>query len=240
MLLRVRWGSMSQWESDGTQVEVVRVFTDVTGRLGNPLGIVRAGAVAAIDHQLLAARIGHSETVVVDDPVAGRARMRIYTPARELPFAGHPTVGAAWWLADQGHPVKIIDVPAGPVEIQMLDDGLVWIRARAEWAPEFTFDEFSDAAFLDTVDPRHFTDGQHYVWAWTNEARGAVHARMFAPALGIAEDEATGAAAIALTAKLRRSLIITQGAGSQLFTEWDSDGWVRLGGRVVADHPILL
>ncbi|MQY25256.1 hypothetical protein NRB56_08120 [Nocardia sp. RB56] len=63
---------------------------------------------------------------------------------------------------------------------------------------------------------------------------------MFAPAFGIEEDEATGAAAIALTSKLRRSLLITQGDGSQLFTEWDSDGWVRLGGRVVADHPVVI
>ncbi|WP_227981005.1 PhzF family phenazine biosynthesis protein [Nocardia spumae] len=226
--------------SDGTQVEVVRVFTDVAGRFGNPLGIARASEVVEADHQALAARVGHSETVVVQEPVAGRARMRIYTPARELAFAGHPTVGTGWWLADQGHPVKVIDVPAGPVEVQMLDDGLVWIRARAEWTPEFTFDQFTDLSLLSTVDPRHFTEGQHYIWTWTDETRGAVRARMFAPAMGIAEDEATGAAAVALTAKLRRSLIITQGSGSQLFTEWDSDGWVRLGGRVVADHPVLV
>ncbi|MEU6559163.1 PhzF family phenazine biosynthesis protein [Nocardia nova] len=231
---------MSEFGSAGTQVEVVRVFTDPAGRFGNPLGIARASTVLDADHQALAARVGHSETVVVNDPVGGRTRMRIYTPARELPFAGHPLLGTCWWLADQGQPVKVIDVPAGPVEVQMLDDGLVWLRARAEWAPEFTFDQFTDGKLLDTVDPRHFTEGKHYIWTWTNEARGAIRSRMFAPALGIAEDQATGAAAIALTAQLRRSLIITQGSGSQLFTEWDSDGWVRLGGRVVADHPVLL
>lgn len=226
-------------ESDAAQIEVVRVFTDAAGRFGNPLGIARAAAVRDIDHQALAARAGYSETVVVEDPAEGRVRMRIYTPTRELPFAGHPTVGTAWWLNDQERPVKIIDVPAGPVEVT-LTDGLTWARARAEWAPSFEFHEFADPAEIATLDAADFPDGKHYVWAWTNETRGAVRARMFAPALGVPEDEATGAAAIALTALLTRGLNITQGQGSQIFTEWDSDGWARVGGRVAADHPVVI
>ncbi|QLY29491.1 PhzF family phenazine biosynthesis protein [Nocardia huaxiensis] len=227
-------------ESDSTQLEVVRVFTDTAGRFGNPLGIARAADVAATDRQALAARAGYSETVVIEDPADHRATMRIYTPAVELPFAGHPTVGAAWWLAMVGHPVQVLDVPAGPVEVSPLTDGVTWIRARHEWAPKFEFHEFSSLEEMSTLDPADFATGQHYVWAWTDEARGALRARMFAPAMGIPEDEATGAAAIALTAQLQRGVYITQGEGSQLFTEWDSDGWVRLGGRVVADHPVTI
>lgn len=226
-------------ESDGTQIEVVRVFTDATGRFGNPLGIARAEDVAGVDHQALAARAGYAETVVVEDPVDDRARMRIYTPAVELPFAGHPSVGTGWWLTQRLHPVAVLDVPAGPVEV-VSTDGLTWVKARAEWAPKFEFHQFESAEDITTLDPAHFASGSHYVWAWTDENRGAVRARMFAPAMGIAEDEATGAAAIALTALLRRSLKITQGQGSQIFTEWDSDGWVRLGGRTVADHPVVI
>ncbi|WP_433565956.1 PhzF family phenazine biosynthesis protein [Nocardia sp. CA-151230] len=226
-------------ESDGAQMEVVRVFTDAAGRFGNLLGIVRRSAVENADHQALAARVGYSETVVVDDPVDGRVKMRIYTPATELPFAGHPTVGTAWWFNDQRQPVKIIDVPAGPVEVT-LSEGLTWARARAEWAPTFEFHQFEDPAEIATLDPADFPAGQHYCWAWTDEPRGAVRARMFAPAMGVPEDQATGAAAIALTALLTRGLHITQGEGSQIFTEWDSDGWARVGGRVVADHPILI
>ncbi|GAB4584857.1 PhzF family phenazine biosynthesis protein [Nocardia sp. IFM 10818] len=226
-------------ESDGTQVEVIRVFTDAAGRFGNPLGIARAGDVAGVDHQALAARLGYSETVVVDEPAADRVRMRIYTPAVELPFAGHPTVGTAWWLATQGRPVQVLDVPAGPVQVAQTD-GMTWVRAKSEWAPKFIFHEFADTEEMLTLDPADFTDGHHYVWSWTNEARGAVRSRMFAPDMGVAEDEATGAAAIALTARLRRGLHITQGQGSQLFTEWDSDGWVRLGGRCVPDHPVVV
>ncbi|MFI6866812.1 PhzF family phenazine biosynthesis protein [Nocardia sp. NPDC050406] len=226
-------------ESDGTQIEVVRVFTDATGRFGNPLGIARAGDVIDVDHQALAARAGYAETVVVEDPIEDRARMRIYTPAVELPFAGHPTVGTGWWLNARRTPVSVLEVPAGPVEVAATD-GLTWVRARAEWAPKFEFHQFASAEEMATLDPADFASGSHYVWAWTDEPRGAVRARMFAPAMGIAEDEATGAAAIALTTLLRRSINITQGAGSQMFTEWDSDGWVRLGGRTVADHPVVV
>ncbi|WP_458687889.1 PhzF family phenazine biosynthesis protein [Nocardia tengchongensis] len=226
-------------ESDSAQIEVVRVFTDAAGRFGSPLGIVRHSAVANIDHQALAARVGQALTAVVDDPADGRVAMRIYTPAVELPFAGRPSIGAAWWLNEQLSPVKVIDVAAGPVEVA-LTDGLTWARARATWSPPFEFNQFEDAALIATLDSADFPGGQHYCWAWTDEPRGAVRARMFAPGIGIPEDEATGAAAIALTALLTRGLHITQGQGSQIFTEWDSDGWVRIGGRVVADHPIVI
>ncbi|MGW8648397.1 PhzF family phenazine biosynthesis protein [Nocardia salmonicida] len=198
------------------QVEVVRVFTDPAGNLGNALGIARAGDVVALDKQELAARLGFSETTVVSDPVDGVADVRIYTPAVELPFAGHPTVGTAWWLDVQRTPVHTLRVP------------------------KFVFRQLDSVEELAALSPVDFTVGQHFFWAWTDESRGALRARMFAPAMGIAEDEATGAAAVALTGQLRRGLIITQGQGSQLYTEWDSDGWVRLGGRVAEDHVVVL
>ncbi|TQM31653.1 PhzF family phenazine biosynthesis protein [Nocardia bhagyanarayanae] len=232
-------GTQDEPEAMGTRVEVVRVFTDATGRLGNPLGIARAKDVGEADPQALAARAGYSETVVVEDPVDEIARMRIYTPAIELPFAGHPSVGTAWWLAEQGIPVRVLDMPAGPVPVE-LADGLTWIKARGEWAPDFTFHQLDSLDELATLRPEEFPGGPHYLWCWTEEHRATVRSRMFAPTMGIEEDEATGAAAVALTALLRRSLIITQGQGSQLFTEWDSDGWVRLGGRVVADTVVEL
>ncbi|MFC4374655.1 PhzF family phenazine biosynthesis protein [Nocardia halotolerans] len=226
-------------EAPDIQVEVVRVFTDPAGNLGNALGIARAGDVVALDKQELAARLGFSETTVVQDLVDGVADLRIYTPAIELPFAGHPTVGTAWWLAGQGTPVHTLRVPAGSVAVSQTD-GLTWITARAEWAPAFTFRQLDSAEELAALQPGDFTEGQHYCWTWTDEARGALRSRMFAPAMGIAEDEATGAAAVALTAKLRSGLVITQGRGSQLYTAWDSDGWVRLGGRVAEDHVVVL
>ena len=54
--------------------------------------------------QTIAREFGHPETVFVLKPEAGgTARVRIFTPAVELPFAGHPTVGTALILALKGH-----------------------------------------------------------------------------------------------------------------------------------------
>jgi trans-2,3-dihydro-3-hydroxyanthranilate isomerase len=77
------------------------VFTD-TPLAGNPLAVV-LDAVGLDDArmQAIAAEFNLSETVFVFEPrnPVNTARLRIYTPARELPFAGHPTVGTAALLA---------------------------------------------------------------------------------------------------------------------------------------------
>ncbi len=71
------------------------------------------------------------------------------------------------------------------------------------------------------------------VWAWEDERAGRVRARVFAPALGVEEDEATGSAAILLTAELGRPLTIHQGRGSLIQTTPGPGGTVDVGGRVV-------
>jgi predicted PhzF superfamily epimerase YddE/YHI9 len=214
-------------------VDVVRVFTDEHGGSGNLLGIVDA-ARAGGREQELATALGFSETVVIDAVDDGVATIRIFTPAHELPFAGHPTVGTAWWLAADGRPVRALRVPAGEVGVRLDGADTAWITARPEWAPAFGWHRLATAEDVDAVDPAVATEGQHYYWAWTDEAAGRLRSRMFAPAMGIVEDEATGAAAVGLTGRLERDLDITQGAGCRLTTRW-RDGVVELGGRVAAD-----
>ena len=90
----------------GIDVTVLRVFTDQDGNFGNPLGVVDAGRVEPADRQRLATELGYSETVFIDIPAAGSttAHATIYTPLIQIAFAGHPTVGAAWWLRKNGTP----------------------------------------------------------------------------------------------------------------------------------------
>ncbi|WP_328809730.1 PhzF family phenazine biosynthesis protein [Rhodococcus sp. NBC_00294] len=218
-------------------VHVVRVFTDDQGRWGNPLGIVDATAVAPSDRQSVAHELQYSETVFVDVPTGpvDSTALRIHTPAVELPFAGHPTVGTAAWLADRGTPVETLLVPAGEVAVRVAD-GVTYVRARPAWAPQFEFHRVSSPAEVLDVDPSDFTEGHHYVWAWVDEDRGAIRSRMFAPDMGVPEDEATGAAAVRVTELLGRDLGIVQGRGSVLSTTLSDDGWVELGGRVVVDE----
>ncbi|WP_043806717.1 PhzF family phenazine biosynthesis protein [Rhodococcus triatomae] len=223
----------------GIQVDVVRVFTDPEGRHGNPLGIVDASRVAPPDRQRVATALGYSETVFVDlpEPNTTTASARIFTPAAELRFAGHPTVGLAWWLADRGLPVDTLAVPAGDVATHTTGAD-TWVRARPDWAPEFTLHCQPDAAAVAAVAAASFDTGHHYVWAWAGE--GAIRSRMFAPDLGVPEDEATGAAALRITEHLRRGLHITQGRGSRIVTRIVPEGWIEVGGQVRRDRPVTI
>lgn len=88
---------------------------------GNPLGVVLDSA--GLDEkamQQIAAEFNLSETVFVLPPEQdGRARIRIFTPKHELPFAGHPTVGTAVLLAEldglSGEKELILEEKIGPI-----------------------------------------------------------------------------------------------------------------------------
>ena len=218
-------------------VTVLRVFTDPDGNFGNPLGVVDAGQVQVANRQRLATQLGYSETVFVDPPAAGSstAHATIYTPRTELPFAGHPTVGASWWLRENGSPINTLQIPAGIVQVGY-DEHRTRISAPAEWAPEFAVHEFGSADDVLAADPADFPDDTaHYLWAWTDRATGSLRARMFAANLGVPEDEATGSAAMRITDYLSENLRITQGTGSIIETTWSAEGWVGVAGRVVND-----
>ncbi|MEU8224070.1 PhzF family phenazine biosynthesis protein [Kribbella sp. NPDC048915] len=210
-------------------VAVVTVFTDPDGRFGNPLGIVDGRLVPPADRQRIAAELGYSETVYVDDAATGT--LRIYTPTREMSFAGHPTVGAAAWLHANGHPVDTLHVPAGPVPVTRAGD-LFAVRADATWGSNWEWRELPSPADVLAADPTSYTAGHTFVWSWQDEPRGIVRARAFAPAMGITEDEATGSAVTQLTARLARDLLVVQGAGSHLHTTWHPPTEATVGGYV--------
>ncbi|MGE2713559.1 PhzF family phenazine biosynthesis protein [Mycolicibacterium litorale] len=218
-------------------VDVLRVFTDPDGNHGNPLGVVDAATVDSGDRQRVARELGYSETIFVDIPESGAtsAHVRIFTPATELPFAGHPTVGASWWLREKGLAVRTLQVPAGIVQVGYEDD-LVTVRARSDWAPEFAIHDLDSTEELAAADPADYADdAHHYLWTWTDREAGQIRARMFAADIGVPEDEATGAAAVRITDHLSRDLTIVQGRGSVIHTVWSPDGWVKVAGRVVSD-----
>ena len=218
-------------------VTVLRVFTDADGKFGDPLGVVDASTVDPAARQRIATELGYSETIFIDvpEPGANTAHARIFTPATELPFAGHPTVGASWWLRDVGLPINTLQVPAGVVQVSY-DGDLASVRARAEWAPDFAIYDLESTDELFAAEPDDYPDDvENYLWTWTDRDGGVLRSRMFAAGLGVPEDEATAAAAVRITDLLSRDLTIVQGKGSIIQTQWSADGWVRVTGRVVND-----
>ena len=102
---------------------VYDVFTD-RKLAGNPLAVIFDGDDLSDEAmQAIAREMNLSETVFIRPSAnpAYAARLRIFTPGRELPFAGHPTVGTAVALAEQAHGgttrdlVSVLEENVGPV-----------------------------------------------------------------------------------------------------------------------------
>jgi len=210
-------------------LHLLRVFCSDDGSGGNRLGVFLQGEEVAPElRQAVAADVGLSEVVFVDD--AQRGEIRIFTPAAELDFAGHPSVGTAWLL----HGIEALHVPAGEVAVRR-DGETVYVTARPEWGPPF------ELAQLDSVDELEALDGPPgghdlvAAWAWRDEGAATVRARVFPVRIGIPEDEATGAAATKLCALIGRPIDIRQGRGSRIRARPGDDGLVEIGGRSVED-----
>jgi len=208
---------------------VLSVFTR-DGAGGNALGVVTD--VTALDDaamQAIAAELGFSETVFLDWTQPGVPRARIFTPAAEIPFAGHPLVGAGWVLGAMGPgttrriacgigeiPFRLaggrsyIEVPVprdvGPAPEVPPEAGLPpGLRSWLVGLPlRYVVVEGASAEAVAGAVP-DFGVLASAPWEGTllfARSGGRVRARFFAPALGVPEDPATGSAAVALAAAL--------------------------------------
>ncbi|MGH7403243.1 MAG: PhzF family phenazine biosynthesis protein [Candidatus Rokuibacteriota bacterium] len=128
----------------------VDVFTErVFG--GNPLAVVfDAGELSDVEMQAIAREMNCSETTFLVPPTRPdcAARVRIFTPAREVPFAGHPTIGTSWVLATEKRlPANSLrfnlEEGIGPVEVTLEGDeaapSFLWMRhGAARFGPALT------------------------------------------------------------------------------------------------------
>lgn len=238
---------------------------------GNPLAVFPEGEKVSPELMLLISReLNLSETVFVLPPEDPRhaARLRIFTPGGELPFAGHPTVGTACLLAATGRasgPHVVLEEGVGPVAVALSSrHGLPHASFQVPLDPEgsstpLTPDVMGQVlsipgegvgwkeegerlaagpgiwscgvpfTVVPVTDPDMLRRARVDLAAWQREmaggkaphlflvcmdpdVEGVLHARMFAPALGVPEDAATGAAAAALAGFLASLLPGARGA----------------------------
>lgn len=233
------------------------VFTDRPFG-GNPLAVfLEADGLSTETMASIARELNISETVFVLRPRLPGAlcRIRIFTPGRELPFAGHPTIGTAILLTDlglapatKGSEVSfLLEEEAGPVPVTVrLVNGAPAFAQLTSNAPitgppppplsviaEMVCLTPSDIAgeieavsagvpfvMVPVRDRRALGSARLDVGRWKTgladfwatevflfsrdpEMPGSdIRARMFAPAMGVTEDPATGAAAAALAGYL--------------------------------------
>jgi trans-2,3-dihydro-3-hydroxyanthranilate isomerase len=131
---------------------VADVFTD-TPLTGNPVAVFTdARDIAEEQLQPIARELNLSETVFVYPAAAdGHARIRIFTPRVELPFAGHPTLGTAFVL---GQPMQLgeirLETGRGTVPVQLEREGP---RIRFGWMqqPQPTIEPFAEQPLLSAL-----------------------------------------------------------------------------------------
>ena len=220
---------------------IVDVFTDVALQ-GNPVAVFDDGA--GLDGELMqraAREFNLSETVflLAADQDGADARARIFTPATELPFAGHPVLGTAFVLGQaDGRDRVHLQTGLGVIEIALRRDGdrVVYgemVQPIPVWEPfertvellaalglersELPIDVYENGPLhvyvaLDSDDSvaalapdmRALAElGPHGVSCFSASGT-SVKTRMFAPALGVVEDPATGSAAGPLAVHLAR------------------------------------
>ena len=257
---------------------VVDVFTD-TRFCGNPLGVVLdADALDTARMQAIAREFNLSETVFVLKPehASHTARVRIFTPAAELPFAGHPTVGAGALLAElrapasggSGDALVVLEEGIGivrvgvrlrpgappyaefgaprlpeesgtlpptdrlaaalsliPAEIGFENHRPTRYAAGNSWAfvPVASLEAIAKARVAaqhwDTVLHGQGLSGAFLYCRQTVHTGSAFHARCFAPDFGIAEDPATGSAAVALAGVVHRFDELPDGVHKRLIEQ---------------------
>ncbi|MCA0044734.1 PhzF family phenazine biosynthesis protein [Celeribacter litoreus] len=122
------------------------VFTDQPFG-GNPLAIVPNAAHIPEDQlQKIAREFNYSETVFLYPPEDSHnsARLRIFTPTMEVPFAGHPTIGAAVALAQMGHGSQMrLELKIGIIEAEATEE-----RARFRTQTPLTIEAYPARALV--------------------------------------------------------------------------------------------
>jgi trans-2,3-dihydro-3-hydroxyanthranilate isomerase len=221
---------------------VLDVFTDVPLE-GNPLAVFDDGS--GLDGELMqrtACELNLSETVFVLSPDAdtdAHARVRIFTPSTELPFAGHPVLGSAFVVGERDRlDIVRLQTGSGVVEVALRRSGdRITSGEMSQPLPTWEPLDCADAVLAalgvkrSALPVEVYDNGPRFAYvALESEDQvaalapdigalarlgpfgvscfassgGHARVRMFGPALGVAEDPATGSAAGPLAVHLAR------------------------------------
>jgi len=209
---------------------------------GNPVAVFDDGSgLSAETMQRTALELNLSETVFMLPPEAdAHARLRIFTPTAELPFAGHPVLGTAFVLGERSD-AELVRLETGvgvvPLELRREGDRVVYaqmdqpipelepfpheqalLEALRVERSELPIDAYRNGpvhVYVALPDEQRVASlrpdfaaledlGDEYGVSCFAGRQGRYETRMFAPALGVREDPATGSAAGPLAMHLAR------------------------------------
>lgn len=253
----------------GLGYRIVDVFTD-RPLSGNGLCVVLDGCPEGL-MQPIAREVNLSETTFPTVTGDSSYRMRVFTPAGELSFAGHPSIGTAWVLgpgtwtqttsgatvtveADgEGAEMSQPDPTLSQVDPDGMAEALGLAGVEGAWLSEAGGTNHvlvPTTGALEEIQPNLAAvralaarSGGISLCAFRRLDDSTLHARVFVPSAGIAEDPGTGSAAGPIGLLARRlwgtdeSLTIRQGdeiGRPCRILVTAASGGIRVGGRVVA------
>ena len=207
------------------KMKVLNVFTNENGEFGNPVGIVidTENEIDDIKRQQMTIDSGFSEVVFINNIEA--KNVSIFSPTRQIPFAGHALVGASYYFNN------VLIIPT--FEIISMDkkikswqeNNLTFVKADLSILPNWNFEELKSPNEVEQMDVVISASKEHtLVWAWVDKAKGIIRARTFASDWNIPEDEANGSGAMKLASLLNINLIIHHGKGSVIHSTPNSVG----------------
>ncbi len=212
---------------------IARVFVDDAGKFGNPVGIVVDEALdfSHESRQKMTYESGLSEVVFIDN--LSRGVIHIYSPLREIPFAGHAVIGATSFITRElGHQLTSLMGTESPIKTWE-ENGLTWASCSLDILPPWELVQHASAKEIEKLKASEIGPDAHALhWAWHDEPKGIVRARTFAPGWGIVEDEANGSGSMLLAHNVKQSLTVLHGKGSIIFAQPSKRDMVQVGGRV--------
>lgn len=137
---------------------IVDVFTEKK-YAGNQLAVfLNAEQLTSIQMQVIAREINFAESTFITalDAENAKATIRIFTPASEMQFAGHPIIGTSWVLMnkvlEQGSRAIVLNVPKGDISVVQKGE-LVWLKAaQPDFLDVFAKEDFASFSNLSITD----------------------------------------------------------------------------------------
>ncbi|MHA2366361.1 MAG: PhzF family phenazine biosynthesis protein [Candidatus Hodarchaeales archaeon] len=145
----------------GLEFYIVDVFAEKKFG-GNQLAVfMQAGSLSSTEMQQIAREINFSETTFIlsNEKSNGGYNVRIFTPAEEIPFAGHPTLGTAYiinkFLGSNEVKEIILNLKVGkiPVSVDLNNPEMLWMsQIQPKFGPIINKSELTDVLSIKTDD----------------------------------------------------------------------------------------
>ncbi|WKZ25783.1 MAG: PhzF family phenazine biosynthesis protein [bacterium] len=206
-------------------MKTLNVFTNEKGEFGNPVGIIVDSENKIDDkkRQQMAINSGFSEIVFINN--LETKDVSIFSPTRQIPFAGHALVGTSYFFNNVLNLPTIEIISMGKVIKSWQENKLTFVEADLSILPNWNIKEYKTPEEIEQITIQEASILEHtLVWCWIDKEKGLVRARTFASDWDIPEDEANGSGAMKLASLINRNLIIHHGKGSVIHSTPSSVG----------------